>query len=480
VRRALVAPLAALALAAPAHAGGPTLVVGAADDSVRQPTLVTAKAKLDLMRLAGIRAVRMSSIWAPGLDEPTPAEQEQLAVAAAAAQLTGMRLYVSVHNAGSRTTPLTDADQADFASYAAAVAERNPTIRHIVIGNEPNLNRFWLPQFGLDGSNAAAEAYLRLLGRAYDALKAVSPTITVIGGALSPRGNDRPDGIRPTHSPTAFIRDLGTAYRASGRGRPVMDQLAIHPYQDNSSVPPETTHPNSTTIAIADYDKLVALLGAAFDGTAQRGSTLPIFYGEFGVETTIPANKASLYTGREPATIKPVDPVLQGSYYRRALALAFCQPNVVGLLFFHAIDDRDLDRWQSGIYYVDETAKESLPAVRRAARDVRGGVVARCAGLSLTPKATVTYPAGAATQAVPLKVRLLCDIDCLYRVRLERLPRRSTTLSVTGSALAGVRKTVTLPARRVAPGRYRFAVRLRALVNPGAPATRASAPFTIR
>ncbi len=47
-------------------------------------------------------------------------------------------------------------------------------------------------------------------------------------------------------------------------------------------------------------------LGEAFDGTAQRGSELPIFYGEFGVESDIPAAKASLYTGAEPAATRPV------------------------------------------------------------------------------------------------------------------------------------------------------------------------------
>src|SRR6266508_3203241 len=156
---ALVA-VAALAFVSPASAAGPSLVVGAAEDSVRQSTLVTARAKLDLMSLMGVRAVRVTSVWEPGLSEPVPAEQDQLAVVAGAAQLAGMRLYVAVHNAGSRTTPLSAEDQAARASDAAAVVRRNPAIRHIVIGNEPNTNRFWLPQFGPDGSDAAAEGYL--------------------------------------------------------------------------------------------------------------------------------------------------------------------------------------------------------------------------------------------------------------------------------------------------------------------------------
>ena len=68
---------------------------------------------------------------------------------------------------------------------------------------------------------------------------------------------------------------------------------------------------------------------------------------------------------------------------------------------------------------------------------------------------------------MPLKVKLKCDIDCKYRVRLERHPRGSTTLSVRGTALAGVAKDVALPARRVARGDYRFTVTLTASAEHG-------------
>ncbi len=455
------------------------MVVGAAEDQVKQPTVVASKAQLELLRLAGFRAVRVTSIWAPGLRQPTPPERQALAALATAAQLTGMRVFVSVTNFGSATTPLTEADQDDFAAYAAAVVRDNPTIRDLIVGNEPNLNRFWMPQFAPDGSSASPAAYLGLLARTYDAVKAVSPGVAVIGGALAPRGSDRPQGIRPTHSPTAFLRALGASYRASGRDRPIMDALAIHAYQDTSSTPPSFTHPRSTTIAIADYDKLVALLGQAFDGTPQPGSTLPIVYGEFGVESIIPADKSSLYTGREPATVKPVDEETQGAYYRQALALAFCQPTVRAVFIFHAVDEADLDRWQSGVYYADGTPKTSLPAVARAARDARGGVIARCQGMALTPTAQVLFPAGAALRTTPLRVRLTCDIDCNYLLRLEKLPRGSTTLARSGRARAETPTQVVLPRRRLARGLYRFTLRLTAPVNTGPPATLRSPPFTL-
>jgi hypothetical protein len=326
---------------------------------------------MDLLVRAGFNAVRVTQVWTPGETKPSVADQRILRNVVQAARLDGVQVLLTVMNFGNRTTPLTEQARGEFAAYAAALASALPQVRYFVIGNEPNINRYWLPQFSSDGTDAAAPAYEALLARAYDALKAVSAKIVVLGGALSPRGGDDPDSIRPTHSPTAFLTDLGAAYRASGRTRPVMDGLALHPYEDNSSVAPiDGVHPNSTTIALADYDKLVALLGSVFDGTAQRGSTLPIYYDEFGVEAQIPAAKASLYTGREPVTVKPVPEAVQGAYYRQAVELAFCQPNVRGLFLFHAIDERDLNAGSR---------------VCSTSTGRRGRIFARCAGRSRRP-----------------------------------------------------------------------------------------------
>ena len=49
---------------------------------------------------------------------------------------------------------------------------------------------------------------------------------------------------------------------------------------------------------MSDYDRLVDLLGAAFDGTLQEGSTLPIVYDEYGVEARVPAAKRGLHGQR--------------------------------------------------------------------------------------------------------------------------------------------------------------------------------------
>ncbi len=60
-----LAMLAALAVAAPAHAGGPTMLVGAAEDVVKQQDLVGATVTMSMLRLAGFDSVRISVIWAP-------------------------------------------------------------------------------------------------------------------------------------------------------------------------------------------------------------------------------------------------------------------------------------------------------------------------------------------------------------------------------------------------------------------------------
>ena len=379
LKRVLATTIVALAAAPSAFAGGPTMTLGATEDIVKQPTLVAAKAQMDKLKLAGLRAVRVSQEWAPGETEPSGAGFEALKNAVAAAQLDGIQVVLSVTNHGSRTTPLSDQDQADFATYAANVARALPSVNDFVVGNEPNLNRYWLPQFGLDGSDVAAPAYESLLAQTYDALKAVSPNIDVVGGALAPHGSDDPARPRQTHSPTRFILDLGAAYRASHRSRPIMDSFALHPYMRLSRLSPTVPHPHSTTITLADYPKLVALLGRAFGGTAQRGADLPILYTEFGVQTRTPRTKARFYTaGSSAAARDAVSPATQAEWYRRALALAACQPTVEGLFIFHSVDEPDLRGWQSGLYYADRTPKPSLALVRRAIEQIAADRSAHC------------------------------------------------------------------------------------------------------
>jgi hypothetical protein len=365
--------LAALATVPAQAAPGRPILVGAAEDGAKQGPL-EADAKMSLARLAGFDTIRMTSVWWPGNRQVSGLELEALRNAADAARLNGIRLIISVYPNGSNITPLTPTARAQFASYTASIPQLVPYVRDVIVGNEPNLNRFWMPQFTRTGADAAASSYVGLLAQTYDQLKAVSRQITVIGGTLAPRGSDKPWLARPTHSPTQFILDMGAAYRRSGRTRPLMDWFSFHPYMEKSSISPTFAHPKVKVIAIADYNKLAGLLGRAFDGTAQAGSTLPILYDEFGVQTHATDGKRGLYTNQElPSAGDAVDEATQARYYTIALRYAACQRNVVGLLFFHVSDEADLGRWQSGVYYADDTPKSSLAAVRTAAEAARAG-----------------------------------------------------------------------------------------------------------
>jgi hypothetical protein len=371
-----VAVVIAVLIAPTAAQASRRIVVGAAEDAGKAPTLIEAKVKMDLAKLAGLEAIRLTAQWRSGQRAPLPADLAALQNAVGAADLDGIVVFLSLYPFGSSVTPRTARARSDFAAFAASLATALPTLHRFIIGNEPNLNRFWMPQYGRNGRDVAAPAYEALLAKTYDALKAVSPSATVVGGAVSPRGND---SIRSKkHSPTTFITDLGAAYRRSGRARPIMDAFSIHPYQDDSSVPPTFAHPRSTTISIADYRKLVRLLAKAFNGTAQAGSRLPIVYDEFGVQSVIPASKRAAYDGYKPPSVRPITEAKQAAYYAQALALAACRPTVVALLIFHVSDEPDLDRWQSGVYYADDTPKPSLRVLRGAIALLRKGRVPGC------------------------------------------------------------------------------------------------------
>jgi hypothetical protein len=381
VHRVLLPSVLALACALSACGGSggstvdhrPTRMIGAAEDAGRQPDSAVAEAQMEKAAQTGFNTIRLTQMWTTGERMLNATDQAALENALKAARARDIRVILSIYPTGSSVTPTSAETRAQFAAFVSDIAQRFPDLDDFIVGNEPNINRFWMPQFGATGDDVAAAAYEQLLAATYDAVKQVRAHATVYGGALAPRGSDKPDTGRDTHSPTTFIADLGTAYKSSGRTRPIMDAFTIHPYPETSSTGATLAHPHSTSIGLADHAKLVRLLGAAFDGTGQEGSHLPVLYDEFGVETAVPAGKAGAYTGTEPQTTHPVDERAQARIYAQALDEAACQRNVLGLLLFHVTDEAALTGWQSGEFYADGSPKTSLEPVRVAVGRARHG-----------------------------------------------------------------------------------------------------------
>jgi len=385
IRVLLLAVVLALALAAGAWAlflrsadHGHRITVGALEDAPKVPDPKLADDRVAFASRAGFNALNITTAWTPGQTEPDPGELQLLRNVANASDSHRLQLLITVYAPRPRYAPMTAAQQDVFAGFMASLARDLPTVDGFAVWNEPNLNTFWLYQYDAAGKDIAAPAYTSLLARTSDALKAVSPTIKVYGGNLGPRGFEDADSPRPTHSPTQFIRDMGAAHRASGRTKPIMDVFALHPYQTRAAIPPGQPH-TGTSLGFGDYDKLVALLGAAFDGTAQPGSKLPIPSTEFGVQSLIPESELGSYTTVDSPLGKDAVPEkTQAEYYERAFELAACQPNVIAVYIFHLFDEADLNRWQSGPYYADAKPKTSLAAIASAAKKARDGKLADC------------------------------------------------------------------------------------------------------
>src|SRR5205809_517992 len=122
----------------------------------------------------------------------TPARGWNLALPGATLPRTNRRIGSRKGSGGMRglaCAAVVGASRAQFVQYATAVVRALPSVGTFIVGNEPNSNYYWLPQFDAGGGDAAAQAYEALLAAAYDAIKAVRPDATVVGGALDPRGN---------------------------------------------------------------------------------------------------------------------------------------------------------------------------------------------------------------------------------------------------------------------------------------------------
>ena len=284
----------------------------------------------------GLKVNRVSINW-DAANPTTIGGQAEIAAWLPQAQAAGTRIIfaVSPQSANGLTKP--PGTPAQFAAFVAQLATTFPTVKDYVIGNEPNQPYFWVPQYSDAGKPLAAAQYLPVLAASYDALKAVDPTINVIGIGLSPRGNDQPFGkSNRSRSPVRFLNDLGVAYRASHRAKPLMDELAYHPYPQAAQGPPSIRYAWPTA-GLANLDRIKQAVWDAFNGTAQptfaepgNAAAKPLRFDldEVGWQVAPLPALASMYTGVETAGTKLITEPQQATYYSDTITLAECDPSV--------------------------------------------------------------------------------------------------------------------------------------------------------
>ena len=362
---------------------GPGFFVGFSEDLPRAigPDAVTPAREL------GAKSFRFTlQQWRPG--QIRVADSDIADLRDAVRDTAGMRAVLAVYSFGSNT-PRTDVDREQYCAYLRDALTRLPSIRDVVIWNEPNKILFWSPQLPGQGASASPIAYEALLARCYDVLHVAFADVNVIGLALSPTGNDNAG----SHSPGAFIRAVGEAYRASGRTRPLFDTVGHHAYGFTASERPWAKHIGSKVLSQGDWNKLMYNLWLAFDGTAQAipsAGGVGIWYMEGGSQTAIDAGKEALYSGAENVAVIPdyaggepeaPPPAAtsaapdQYTQVRDSIRLAACQPYVWAYFNFLLFDEPRLAGWQSGAFWSDRTAKDSLPGFAQAISEANSATV---------------------------------------------------------------------------------------------------------
>jgi hypothetical protein len=378
------------------------MLVGVDDDSLKWSD--HPQQNIAVMRDLGLKAVRITVPWHAGESRVSRADRRTLDRAVVPAY--GLRVVLAVYGSAA-DAPQAAYERAQFCDYVTDLLRTYPTVNDVVIWNEPNSSRFWRPQFAPDGSAVAAPQYEALLARCWDTLHAFRGNVNLIA-ASAPHGNDNPTASsNASSSPANWYHQLGIAYRASGRTRPIFDTVGHNAYPDTNSERPWTRHPVGSSIGEGDYDKLMQALTEAFGGTGQPlpgQGRVTIWYMEQGFESTVEFDKVSLYRGREtdrfalppwssrsPASSRAPAPD-QATQLSDAVRLAFCQPTVGAFFNFELADEPSLSGWQSGVLWTDWTPKPSYTALKNAIADVNSRSV-DCAAYAAAAAGAAAPPA---------------------------------------------------------------------------------------
>ena len=437
------------------------------------------------MAAAGLKQNVMTLRWLPGSTELTETEYLDRAVPLAAD--SGIRVVFAVYPYPPSAIEAGLAKPADFAAWLRALAERYPQVTTYVVGNEPNLNTFWRAQGDGTGKVVSGASFGPFLAAGYDALKAISTELTVLGVGSSPRG-ERAPGPGGKASPVHFLRSLGDWYRASRRPAPLMDGFSYHPYPNPSdfTVPFTFTYswPNA---GLHELDRIKQALWDAFHGTPQRTTVtgLKLYLDEVGWQVDTYAFDA--YTGWE--NVKVTTEAAQAAIYDRLVRFVVCDPDIAQLNFFGYYDERDRGGWQSALRRVDGTERPAHAAVA-AAIAATGGT---CRGVPRRWKPQ-RQPDGAYVSFAPFKgVRARSarwfgyvataneDVVVKARVVRARTPVGQVRALLTGrgSVVNAYRRPALSHWARPAAGRMVLAVQLTARMNPSRTALFRSAPFIV-
>jgi hypothetical protein len=249
-----------------------------------------------------------------------------------------------------------------------------PRIDRWSIWNEPNQPGWLSPQYAARGGGKIAYAARRYRELAAAAISALHSTghgsDQILLGETAPIGRRSGSLARRPIAPVVFIRELlclGAGLKrksslAMGCRRPPKLQVsgfAHHPYPRGGSRPPLAgTVPGEITISTAGRLKRLLRAGAR----AKRiPANLPIWYTEFGYQTD------------PPDRLFGVSPEQQAEYLNQADWIAFRDGLVRSVSQYKLVDEPNVASFQTGLRYLNGSAKPSYEAYRLPIWIVRRG-----------------------------------------------------------------------------------------------------------
>ncbi len=467
-----VVRVVALAVVWALLAGGGTASAtdfGANDDTGKFAPDAGASFYRDMVA-AGLREAVVTVRWQPS-DPVGLRDRALLDLTVAAARSAGLAVVFATYPYPPREVAGGLARPEAFGAWLAELARRYPDVREFVVGNEPNQPAFWRPQFSR-ATQVSASAFGPFLAAGYDALKAVDPSLAVVGVGLSPRGNDRPSArSNVSTSPVRFLAALGAWYRASGRTLPLMDGLSFHPYPNRATDPLSRGYswPN---VGFVNLDRLKQAVWDAFAGTPQPTTLngLRLYLDEVGWQVDTVGRDG--YAGDENVPV--TDEETQAQVYDELVRTAACDPDIAAVNLFGFRDDGLRTGFQAGLLRADGSPRPALAAVQgsiagprcvgtvkwRPLRSVLG------AGRPVVQlgRSKVVVGVTAAEGAVA-HVCLLLGSHTLSSAKRALASTRGTAVRCANGAVeANRRATVRLP--RVTMGPATVAVRFSAASNP--------------
>jgi hypothetical protein len=327
-------------------AAAPPIVWGVADDASKFAT-DGGDWFYGQMKGANLSTNRWTLAW----DSTAPTAIKELAFlqrAAPKAQAAGIHILLALY-AGTPSPTATQHDPTQFCAWAGQVATTAKAwgIHDFIVWNEPNTRLYWSPQKDAAGNDVAAPAYEALLAQCYDTIHAADPAANVIGMGLSPRAS-----TSESTEPLVFLRDVGKAYRASGRTTPIMDQLSIHPYPNPNSPAdsPDVGYEVTDRVGIPNLHRVKQAVWDAYNGTGQpttvassaktssiAGVPLTFVVDEVGWQTDTTAY--TQYVNAE--NVATISEQTQADYIKKMAEKYFaCDPSVTSVQLFLLADEK--------------------------------------------------------------------------------------------------------------------------------------------